>query len=270
MGRLLTGENVAPVVRNMFQIRSQCFFDPNIVSLGVLPSICEALHKYELFNYFESNSVFPSYAQWKAIVRSKIKVLKKMRGVLLFSSTPSCVFAFAKSCLELVPPKKVWSISSYYSDLVCRLHVQTRLVGNFGLNTSIPWATTSDSSIASSAKKVKRLYIIFFSVVRVFGSIFDHIWSSLTTKVKHSNPTDGSHMSDFLVNLEQHQKALLLTGCLPFLFDSATIMTITRFVAQRLVKFTDCALKNCASWRLHRLPNNLAKLTASFLFNLSF
>ena len=65
LGRLLTGENMAPVVRNLFQIRSQSFFDPNIVSLGVLPSICETLHKYELFNYFESwfsNSVFPSYA----------------------------------------------------------------------------------------------------------------------------------------------------------------------------------------------------------------
>ena len=28
---------MAPVVRNLFQIRSQSFFDPNIVSLGVLP-----------------------------------------------------------------------------------------------------------------------------------------------------------------------------------------------------------------------------------------
>ena len=38
-------------------------------------------------------------------------------------------------------------------------------------------------------------------------------------------------MSDFLVNFEQHQKALLLIGCLPLPFDSATIMVITRFVA---------------------------------------
>ena len=64
LGRLLR-ENMAPVVRNLFQIRSQSFFYPDIVSLGVFPSICEALHKYELFSYFESwfsNSVFSSYA----------------------------------------------------------------------------------------------------------------------------------------------------------------------------------------------------------------
>ena len=45
LGRLLTGDKMAPVVRNLFQIRSQSYFDANIVSLGVLPSICEALHK---------------------------------------------------------------------------------------------------------------------------------------------------------------------------------------------------------------------------------
>ena len=36
LGRLLTGDKMAPVVRNRFQIRSQSYFDANIVSLGVL------------------------------------------------------------------------------------------------------------------------------------------------------------------------------------------------------------------------------------------
>ena len=43
LGRLLTGDKMAPVVHNLFQIRSQSYFDANIVSLGVLPSICGAL-----------------------------------------------------------------------------------------------------------------------------------------------------------------------------------------------------------------------------------
>ena len=46
LGRVLTGHKMAPVVHNYFQIRSQSYFDANIVSLGVLPSICEALHNY--------------------------------------------------------------------------------------------------------------------------------------------------------------------------------------------------------------------------------
>ena len=43
-------------------------------------------------------------------------------------------------------------------------------------------------------------------------------------------------MSDFLANLEQHQKALLLIGCLPLPFDSSTIKTITRFAASGVGK----------------------------------
>ena len=68
LGRLLTSDKMALVVRNLFQIRSQSYFDANIVSLGVLASICEALHKYGLFIYFDSyfsDSVFPTYSQWK-------------------------------------------------------------------------------------------------------------------------------------------------------------------------------------------------------------
>ena len=70
-----------------------------------------------------------------------------------------------------------------------------------------------------------------------FREHFDLLWSSLSTKVIRSNPTDGNHVSDFLVNLEQHQKALLLIGCLPLPFDTATIMMITRLLLQQLVKF---------------------------------
>ena len=89
-----------------------------------------------------------------------------MRGVLLFSST----LALALPGLA-VPPQKFWSISSYYPDLLCCLHVQIRLMGNFGLNTSIPWATQPlIAPFASSAEKVKRLRSIFFSIARVLGA----------------------------------------------------------------------------------------------------
>ena len=76
---------------------------------------------------------------------------------------------FAKSWLELVPLQKFWTISSFYPDQVCRLHVQIRLMGNFGLNTPI-------AQFASSAKKV--MGIILLPIVRVFRSIltyFDQI-----------------------------------------------------------------------------------------------
>ena len=38
----------------LFDSRIESFFDSDMSSLGVLPSIVEALHKYELFDYFEN------------------------------------------------------------------------------------------------------------------------------------------------------------------------------------------------------------------------
>ena len=145
-------------------------------------------------------------------------------------------FDFVMSCLELVPPQKFWSISSYYIYLVCRLHVQISLMGNFGLNTGIPWATTTDSTICFICKEGEETLHHFLFDRTGFREHFDQLLSSLSTKVIRSNPTDGNHMFDFLVNFKQHQKALLVTGCLPLPFDSATIIMITHFVASAVGK----------------------------------
>ena len=109
--------------------------------------------------------------------------------------------------------------------------MQIRLKRNFGLNASIPWATTTDSTIYFICKEGEETLHHFLFDCTGFREHFGLLWSSLTTKVLHSNPTDGSHTSDFLVNLGQHQKALLLIRYLPLHFDSATIMMITRFLA---------------------------------------
>ena len=63
-----------------------------------------------------------------------------------------------------------------------------------------------------------------------FREHFDPLWPRLTTAVIRSTLTDGSHMSDILMNAEQQQKAVLLIECLPLPFDPATIMMIVHFV----------------------------------------
>ena len=53
LGRLITGQKMTPALRSLFELRSKSLFDANIISLGILPSICEALHKFDLFHYFD-------------------------------------------------------------------------------------------------------------------------------------------------------------------------------------------------------------------------
>ena len=60
LGGMITENKLTPTVRNLFHYQLS-FFDESISSLGILPSICEAIRRYELFDYFESwfhNSTF--------------------------------------------------------------------------------------------------------------------------------------------------------------------------------------------------------------------
>ena len=50
LGHLVTEPKMAPSV---LRRRIESLFDKDVKSTGTLPSICEALNKYDLFNYFE-------------------------------------------------------------------------------------------------------------------------------------------------------------------------------------------------------------------------
>ena len=79
LGRPVTEPNMAPTVRNLFQCGAERYFDTNVTSAGVLLGISEALVKYDLFHHFESwynSSTFPSYENWKRIVRDRIQVFE--------------------------------------------------------------------------------------------------------------------------------------------------------------------------------------------------
>ena len=75
LDRLINEPNMSRAVKSLFNSRTKSFFYSNITSLRVLPSIAEALHKYEQFHFFENwhnSSTFPIYSSWEKIVQDKI------------------------------------------------------------------------------------------------------------------------------------------------------------------------------------------------------
>ena len=88
LGRLITDTKMVPVVRKFFYTRAKSFFDTSIDSLGVLPSICDALKKYGLFCYFfcyfgSLILLFPPTSHGKLWCIAKFKNLKLTRGIRL-------------------------------------------------------------------------------------------------------------------------------------------------------------------------------------------
>ena len=79
LGLLFTEPKMAQSVRSLFMSRAESYFDASLTSMSVLPSIIEALNKYNLFHFFVSwfhNTTFPTYSNWKRIVKTKVRNLE--------------------------------------------------------------------------------------------------------------------------------------------------------------------------------------------------
>ena len=65
LGRLFTEPKMAPSLRNLLRSGTESLFDKDVKSVGILRSVCKALNKYDLFNYFEiwfnSLTTLPTY-----------------------------------------------------------------------------------------------------------------------------------------------------------------------------------------------------------------
>ena len=167
-------------------------------------------------------------------MKTKIRKFEVNRWKNFVIAHPS--YKLAETCLNLVSLQMFWSISNQYPDLVTRLHVQIRLMGNFGFSACVPWRIRAEESLCFVCKEAKDdLYHLLFDC-SYFHKNFDSLWSNLDVKASNSSPTDGSQISAFIKNLDQDSKALLLPGCLPLPFDSMTLTEITHFVASAIGK----------------------------------
>ena len=66
--------------------RAESYFNASVTSMGVLQSIIEASNKYDLSHFVVSwfhDSTFPTYSNWKCIVKTKVRNFKIMHGLII-------------------------------------------------------------------------------------------------------------------------------------------------------------------------------------------
>ena len=132
-------------------------------------------------------------------------------------------------------------------------------MGNFGFSAELPWASKADDALCFICKESNDNLYHFLFDCPYFRDNFDSLWSNLVIKATNCNPADGSHVSSFLTNLDQQNKALMLVGCLPLPFDSVTVTVLLR----QLVRSISCALNDYASKRLRSYEKQLNSFTFS-------
>ena len=110
-------------------------------------------------------------------------------------------------------------------------------MGSFGLNGGIPWLFTNTKGATCFVCKqgVETVNHLILECPG-FKENLDSLWNKLKTTARHLNSVDGNQIVDFITNLDQHNKMLLLLGGLQLPFDDLTANSIKRFVGAAVGK----------------------------------
>ena len=118
-----------------------------------------------------------------------------------------------QSCLKDVSHFLFWSLPNQFPDLVSRINVQVRLMGNFGLNGSLPWLQNTDGAICFICKEDIESVTHFSSrLLSDFRNNFESLRDKLKIKIARSNPIDGAYICNFIKTLDGNNRVLLLLG----------------------------------------------------------
>ena len=225
--RLITEPKMAQSVRSLFISRAESYFDAIVTSVGVLPSIIEALKKYDLFHFFVSwfhDSTFQTYSNWKWIVKTKVRNVED--NVWADYCVNHLGMHIPKACTKNVTPYQFWCLADNYPDLVSRMHIQIRLMGNFGLKGGVPWHVGTNGFFCLICKEGTEDVTHFLLDCTFFKENGDSVWLNIKAELRKQTP-----LMVLISNLDEDSKGLLLPRGLPLPFDNATAVLIKRFIS---------------------------------------
>ena len=144
----------------------------------------------------------------------------------------------AQACLKNATPCQFWCLADNYPGTVSHMHIQIkiRLMGNFGLNSGLPWHVGTNGSLCLIGKEGTEDVTHFLLDCLYFKENVDSVWLNIKARITKTNPLDGTQICSFIRNLDGDSKVLLLLGGLPLPFDNATAILIKGFISSAVGK----------------------------------
>ena len=130
--------------------------------------------------------VLPVYSWWKATVRRKVCENQNEAWSDFCLEQPNLKEAY--DCLNNAPTLPFLVFSRSLPDLVRRLHVQVRIMGNFGLNGGIPWLTNTEGATCFVCKQDVETVNHFLLECPGFKESLDSVWDKLKNQSKTPEP----------------------------------------------------------------------------------
>ena len=109
----------------------------------------------------------------------KTKILENEANDWFQSCSDHPSIPVARACLDSISPYQFWSSADRYSDPLRRLHVQTSLMGNFGLNNGVTSLPIMMVDFVFFAKAVLKMSVIFLWIAQ-FRDNFESLWWNLS------------------------------------------------------------------------------------------
>ena len=133
------------VLCELFQACVRSFLTIQNNSFGFIKDVVFFIHTYSLSDYFDNwtrNRIFPSYFDWKRIVKSRT-VAHENNAWTEYASVNQDIEILNKT-FSCMTNNEFWEIVNRIPDLAFKRNLQMRLMGNFGYGT--PWLRKSGSS----------------------------------------------------------------------------------------------------------------------------
>ena len=155
----------------------------------------------------------------------------------------------AQAWLKNVTPHQLWCLADNYPDLVSRMHIQIRLMGKFGLHCGVPWHVGTTGFLCLICKQDTEDVTHILLDCPFFKENVSSVWLNIKARITETHSLDGTQICNFIGNLDQDSKVLLLLGGLPLPLDNATAILVKRFMSSAVGKIYKLHT-NYVSWRL--------------------
>ena len=144
-----------------------------------------------------------------------------------------------------------------HQDTASRMHIQIRLVVNFGSNCGVPWHAGTNDSLCLICKQGTKDVTHFLLDCPFFKENIDSVWLNIKARITETNPFDGTQICTFISSQDQDSKVLLLQGVGGGGGGGCQCYSITRqqslsndLYLQQSPKSTNFTRINYVTWRL--------------------
>ena len=141
------------------------------------------------------------------------------------------------------------------------MHIQIRLIGNFGLYGGVPWHVGTNGSLCLICKEGTEDVAHFLLDCPFFKENVDSVWLNIKARITETDLLDGTQICNFISNL-----VLLLLGSLPLPLITRRQFLSKDLFHQQSEKSLKCIRINYVSWRLRGVKIN-EKAFLILLFN---